>query len=103
MELALITRPTKARSAPAFWSRHQKARARSELLAASRRLLLLLAIAYGMAYIVPACISFVSPPIDQKARFSALVDGPRSDLVTELVCDHDRLRSWQRYACNIQK
>lgn len=99
MELALITRQTKACGAPAFWSRHLKARARSELLAASRRLLLLLAIAYGMAYIIPACIGFESRPIVQEARSSALLDGSRSDLVAELVCDHDRPRSWKRFAC----
>jgi hypothetical protein len=102
MEITLITRPTKARSTPAFWSRHRKARARSELLAATRRLLLLLAIAYGMAEIIPACISFVSPPIDQQARLSAPIDGSRSDLVAEIVCDHNRSR-WEPYACNFQK
>ncbi len=88
MELALITRQTQARS---------------ELLGASRRLLLLLAVAYAVAYIVPACISHASRQVDEETGSSTFIHGPTSNLHAELVCGTASPGLWERSECNMPK
>ena len=88
MELALATR---------------KAKARNELLAASRRLLLLLAVAYAVAYIVPACISHASRQVDEETDSSTFIHGPTSNLHAELVCGAASPGLWEHSECNMPK
>jgi hypothetical protein len=89
MELALATTEVKARSG---------------LAAASRLVLLMIACGYGIAYLVPACISFASQPVDDEApRSSALLHGSGMNLHAELVCGSAAPRFWEHSACNLPK
>ena len=81
----------------------KKANTRSALAVASRQLLLLIALGYGIAYIVPACISFASRQIGEEPRASAFVRASDFELRAELVCETARPRLWERSACNLPK
>lgn len=89
MELAVATKEAKARGA---------------LTRASRQLLLLIALGYGIACIVPACLSFVSRQVnDEEPRSGAFVHASRLDLHAELACESARPRLWERSACHLPK
>jgi hypothetical protein len=78
----------------------KKASARGALVVAARQLLLPIAFGYGVAYIVPACISFASPPVIEEPRSSTFVHGSGSQLYAELVCESARPRLRERSPCN---
>jgi hypothetical protein len=88
MELALATKEANACSA---------------LAVASRQLLFLIALGYGLAYIVPACISFAFRQGNEEPRSSAFVHGSDFNLHAELVCGSAPPRLWERSACNLPK
>ena len=48
----------------------KKARTRGALIVASQQLLLLIALSYGIAYIVSACVGFASPQAKEEPRSS---------------------------------
>jgi hypothetical protein len=78
--------------------------ARSALTVASRQLLFLIALGYGISYLVPAGISFASRQVnDEEPRSSAFVHGSRFELRAELVCGAAPPRFWERSACNLPK
>jgi hypothetical protein len=86
MELALATKEDRASSA---------------LTVATLRLLLLIALGYGISYIVPACISFASLQVNEEPRSSASVQSPGLQLHAALVCGSAPPRLWERSACNL--
>jgi hypothetical protein len=71
------------------------------LIVASRQLLLIIALAYAIAYLVPACISFASQQAEEP-RASAV---PDSDfrLSAKLLCESAPPRLRARSACNVPK
>jgi hypothetical protein len=87
MESALITKEAKVRSA---------------LAATSLQLLLLIAAGFGISYLVPACISFASRPVnDEESRPSPFAHGSGFNLHAELVCESTPPRLRERSACNL--
>ena len=82
----------------------KEAKARSALTVASRQLLLLIALGYGIACIVPACLSFASRQVnDEDPRAGAFAHASGLDLHAELVCESARSRLWERSSCNSPK
>jgi hypothetical protein len=77
-----------------------KAKTRTALAGAVRQLLLLIALAYGTAYLVPACISFFCGQVNEP---SALERGSRFDLHAELICESAPSLVWERSACHLPK
>ena len=89
MELAFATKEVSARSA---------------LTVASRQLLFLIALGYGISCFVPACISFASRQVnDEEARSGAIVHGSPFELRAQLACGAAPPRFWERSACNLPK
>lgn len=87
MELALITKQAKVRSA---------------LATASLQLLLLIALGFGISYLVPACISFASHPVtDKEPRPGTFAHGSGFNLHAELVCKSTPPRLRERSECNL--
>ena len=81
----------------------KEASARSALSVASRQLLFLIALGYGISYLVPACISFASRQInDEETPSSALVHGSGFDRA-QLACGASPPRFWERSECNLPK
>jgi hypothetical protein len=80
-----------------------KAKAHSALAGALRQLLLLIALAYAIGYIVPACLSFDSTELKQQPRSRTLVQGSSFDLHAELVCETASRRLWEHSPCNFPK
>ena len=95
MDLALATQD----SAPAT----KGANVRSSLAVASRQVMLLIALGYGISYIVPACFSFASLQVNEESRSSAFVHGPGFNLHAELVCESAPRRLLERSACELPK
>lgn len=81
----------------------RKAKTHSALGGALRQLLLLNALAYGIAYMVPACISFACGQVDGEMQSGAFVRGPSFDLHAELICESAPPRLWERSTCNLPK
>ena len=67
------------------------------------QLLLLIALSYGISYIVPACISFASRQVNEERRSSVFVRDPRFMLTAELICQSASPRLWERSACDLPK
>jgi hypothetical protein len=67
------------------------------------QLLLPIALAYCVAYIVPACFSLASRLANEEPRSSGLVHGSGMELHAELVCQSAPPRLWERSACNLPK
>lgn len=88
MELALATREVDARGA---------------LTVATRQLLLLIALGYAIAYIVPACFSFGSLQVNEEPRSGILVGGSGFKLYAELVCESVPAWLRERSACDLPK
>jgi hypothetical protein len=88
MELALATK---------------KAKIGSALAGTLRQLLLLIAIAYGIAYMVSGCISLASRPTGEEPRSGEAIQGSDSPLHAELICGSASPRVWERSACNLPK
>lgn len=88
MELALATKRAKKRSAVAW---------------ASRQLLLLVAIAYGTAYLGSVCMGFAGGRVNVEPPSSALAHGARFDLRAKLICESAPLRLWEHSTCNLRK
>jgi hypothetical protein len=110
MELAVATK--KARADTRVWtgtdtrvwtSTGRRARTRRALTLALWQLLLPIALAYGVAYIVPACFSLASRQANEEPRSSGLVHGSGMELHAELVCESAAPRVWERSACNLPK
>jgi hypothetical protein len=81
----------------------KEASARSALSVASRQLLFLIALGYGISYLVPACI-FASRQInDEETPSSALVHASRFELRAQLACGASPPRFWERSECNLPK
>ena len=79
-------------------------RARSALTVASRQLLFLIALGYGISYLVPACINFASRQVDDEEPLSsAFVHRSRFELRAQLACGSAPPRFWERSACNLPK
>ena len=98
MELAVATK--EARTGTRIGTR---TRTGSALTVALWQLLLLIALAYGIAYIVPACFNFASRQANEEPRSSGLIHGSGIDLHAELVCESAPPRLWERPACNLPK
>jgi hypothetical protein len=106
MELAVATKEartgtrahTRTRTRPRTPSRTSSA-----LTVASWQLLLLIALAYGIAYIVPVCFGFASRQANEGPRSSALIHGSGIELHAELVCESAPLRLRERSTCNLPK
>ena len=82
----------------------KEASARSALSVASRQLLFLIALGYGISYLVPACISFASRQInDEETPSSALVHRSGFELRAQLACGASPPRFWERSECNLPK
>ena len=82
----------------------KEASARSALSVASRQLLFLIALGYGISYLVPACISFASRQInDEETPSSALVHRSGFELRAQLACGAPPPRFWERSECNLPK
>ncbi|HEY6619240.1 MAG TPA: hypothetical protein VIY68_06835 [Steroidobacteraceae bacterium] len=63
-----------------------------------------MSLGFGISYLVPACISFASRPVnDEESRPSAFPDGSGFNLHAELVCESIPARLWERSACNLPK
>lgn len=88
MELALATKEANARGA---------------LAAASRQLLLLIALGYGISYIVPACINFACIQINEEPNSSRFVPDAALKLHAEIVCESALPRLWERSVCDLPK
>jgi hypothetical protein len=88
MELALATRKVDARSA---------------LTVAAGQLLLLIALGYAIACLVPACFSVPSPQANEELRSGIIVPSSDFKLYAELVCESAPPRLWERSACNLPK
>jgi hypothetical protein len=89
MELAFATKEVSARSA---------------LTVASLQLLFLIALGYGISYLVPACISFACQQVnDEEPRSGAFVHGSPFELRAQLACGSTPPRFWERSACNLPK
>jgi hypothetical protein len=88
MELALATR---------------KAKTGRALAAAVWQLLFLIAVAYGVAYLVSGCINFASEPASEESRSSAAIQGVVSPLQAELVCGSASQQVRERSACYLPK
>ena len=67
------------------------------------RLLLLTALAYGIAYLVSACISFASLQVTEEPRSTAVNQGSDFNLHAELVCGSAAPRLRERSECNLPK
>jgi hypothetical protein len=81
----------------------KEARARSALSVASLQLLLLIALGFGVSYLVRSCISTASLQVNVEPRSSALVHGSGFNLHAELVCGSAAPQLWGRSACNLRK
>jgi hypothetical protein len=89
MELALATTQVKARSG---------------LTEASRLVVLMIAFGYGIAYLVPACISFASQEVNDEASHSTAFDhGSGFNLHAELICGSAAPRLRERSECTLPK
>jgi Ca2+/H+ antiporter len=88
MELALATR---------------KAKTRRLRTVGSRQVLFLLLLAYAIAYVVPACVSFTSRQANEEPRSTAFFQGSDFNLHAELVCESAPPRLWERSVCNLPK
>jgi hypothetical protein len=80
-----------------------RTRTRGALTVALWQLLLLIALAYGIAYIVPACFDFASRQASEEPRSNGLVHGSGIELHAELVCESSPPRLYKRSACNLPK
>ena len=79
-------------------------RARSALTVASRQLLFLIALGYGISCLVPACICFASRQVNDEApRSGAITHGSSFELRAQLACGAAPPRFWERSACNLPK
>ncbi len=108
MELAVATKEARTGTRTRAHTRmrtHTRTRARtgSALTVALWQLLLLITLAYGIAYMVPVCFSFASPQANDEPRSSGLVHGSGSELRAELVCESAPLRLRERSTCNLPK
>ena len=81
----------------------EKAKTRNALARPLRQLLLLIAITYAIARIVPFCMGLISAPLDQEPPSRVLTHGASFDLHAELVCESPPLRQQERLACNLSK
>ncbi|HEY2463809.1 MAG TPA: hypothetical protein VGI32_07100 [Steroidobacteraceae bacterium] len=81
----------------------KRARTRSALTMAIGQLLLLIVLAYGVSYLVLACINFAPGPVDDEPRASALVPDSGSHLQAQLVCESTPPRVWEHSACDLPK
>jgi hypothetical protein len=78
--------------------------ARGALTVVSRQLLFLIALGYGISYLVPAGIGIASPQVnDEEPRSGGFVHGSRFELRAQLVCGSAPPRFWERSACNLPK
>jgi hypothetical protein len=77
-------------------------RPRSALTVAGR-LLLLTALAYGISYLVSACISSASVRVTEEPRSTAFDQGSGFNLHAELVCGSAAPRLRERSECNLPK
>jgi hypothetical protein len=77
-------------------------RARSGLTMAWRSLLLT-ALAYGISYLVSACISSDSLQVTEEPRSTAFDHGSGFNLHAELVCGSAAPRLRERTECNLPK
>jgi hypothetical protein len=102
VELAVATKEARTGTRTRTRTRAQ-ARTRSALTVALWQLLLLIALAYGIAYLVPACFNFASGQPSEEARSNGLVHGSGIELHAELVCQSAPPRLWERSACNLPK
>ena len=100
MELAVATKEARTGTRTRAQAR---TRTRSALTVALWQLLLLIALAYGIAYLVPACFNFASGQPSEEARSNGLVHGSGIELHAELVCQSAPPRLWERSACNLPK
>ena len=75
------------------------AHTQSALKVASRQLLILIALAYGISYIVPACMDLASTTIQEERGSAALVLGSGLQRPVEWVCDSALPRLWEHPAC----
>jgi hypothetical protein len=108
VELAVATKEARTGTRTRTYTRtrsHIRTRARtgSALTVALWHFLLLIALAYGIAYIVPACFSFVSRQTNEEPRSSGLVHGPGIELHAELVCGSAPPRLWERSTCHLPR
>lgn len=81
----------------------KRARTRSTLAMAIGQLLLLIVLAYGVSYLVSACINFASAPADEEPRASALVPDSGTHLQAQLACESTPPRVWEHTACDLPK
>jgi hypothetical protein len=81
----------------------KRARTRSTLTMAVAQLLLLIMLAYGVSYLVLACINFASGPADEVPRSGALVPDSGSHLQAQLACESTPPRVWEHTACDLPK
>jgi hypothetical protein len=81
----------------------QEARARSALTVASLQVLLLIALSFGISFLVRACVSSASLQVNEEPRSSALVHGSGFNLHAELVCGSAAPPLSERSACNLRK
>jgi hypothetical protein len=100
MELAVATKEARAGTRTGTYTR---TRTGGALTMALWQLLLPIALAYGVAYIVPACFSLASRQAYEEPRSSGLVHRSGMELHAELVCQSAPPRLWERPACNLPK
>ena len=86
MDLALATNEARVRGA----------------LTASLQVLLLIALSFGISYLVRTCISSAPLQVNEDPRSSALLHGSGFNLPAELVCG-SAPELWERSACNLRK
>jgi hypothetical protein len=67
------------------------------------QLLLLIALSYGISYIVPACISFASRQVNEEPGSSEFARESSFKLTADLVCESRPPRLWERSACDLPK
>jgi hypothetical protein len=88
MELALAT---------------SEAKTRSGLAAALRQILLLIVLAYAIAYFVPACFTLASRQADKAPQSRGLTQFSGAKLHAELACASAPPQPWDRSTCNSLK
>jgi hypothetical protein len=88
MELALATK---------------KAKTGRALAAASWQLLFLIAISYGIAYLVAGCMSFAADPASAEPRSGEIIQHSDTPLHAELVCGSASTRLWEHSECSLPK
>lgn len=77
-----------------------KAKTHSLLAAALWQVLLLIAISYGIAYIVPACFNLASRQAGEEPRTGILPRGAGAGLDAKLVCASAEPRLSERSTCD---